>query len=145
MRVVPLMAAVIGILAATTASADLAGEVASARERWAAHGPNDYRFTISQGCYCRRVGRGPVTVTVVDGEVSLRRTSFLDPPVVRTPLHITMPQLFEWIEEELRQHPTANFNLEFDSFDGHPTRFKYVEPSVTDSWMTIVVDEFKRL
>jgi len=145
MRIASMLGAVFGILAVATASADFAGDLASARERWTEHGSNHYRFIISESCYCGQATRGPVTVTVVDAEVSVRRTSHLDPPVVRSPLHITIPRLFEWIEQELRQHPTANFTLEFDSFDGHPTRFKYVEPSVNDVWMTIVVEEFERL
>ena len=145
MRFASLLAAVFGILAAAAGSADFAGELASARERWAQHGSDHYRFTISDSCYCGPAVRGPVTVTVVDGEVSLRRASYLDPPVVRSPLHITIPRLFDWINEALKRYPTANFRLDFDPVDGHPMRFEHDDPAVHDDQEVIVVEDFEHL
>jgi hypothetical protein len=145
MRIAPLLAAVFGILAVATALADLAGELTSARQRWADRGSDHYRFTISNGCYCGPAARGPVTVTVVDGEVSVRRASYLDPPVVKSPLHITIPRLFDWIDDALRRYPVKNFHLEFDPIDGHPTRFEYDDPAVHDDQTAIVIEDFEHL
>lgn len=45
-------------------------ELAAARQRWAARGLDDYRFTYTRGCFCPPQYRGPFAVTVRDGAVA---------------------------------------------------------------------------
>lgn len=44
--------------------------LAANRQRWAAEGPTDYRFTYTRNCFCPPQYRGPFVVTVRDGEVT---------------------------------------------------------------------------
>jgi hypothetical protein len=142
MRIALVLAGVFGALATISVSADPAAELASARERWAERGSEHYSFTISDACYCPPASRGPRSVTVVDGEVAPSHP--LEPFKVSR-LQITIPLLFDRIEEALRRFPTATFHLEFDPIDGHPTRFTYDDPAIDDEQESIVVEDFNHL
>jgi hypothetical protein len=142
MRSALLVAGVLGAFGAAPVFADLTEELASAQERWAELGSEHYSFWISNGCFCAPADRGPINVTVIDGQVG--SPGRLEPFKVSS-LRTTIPLLFDWIEEALRRFPTANFHLEFDPVDGHPTRFSYDDPSIEDDGMEVVVEDFKHL
>ncbi|NIR80601.1 MAG: hypothetical protein GWO00_20260, partial [Gemmatimonadetes bacterium] len=47
-------------------------EIARNRERWSLVGPDSYTYGLERHCFCGALARGPVRVTVVDGEVTAR-------------------------------------------------------------------------
>lgn len=142
MRFALVLAAVFAALSAPPVYADFGEELAGARERWAARGSEHYSFTISNACSCAPASRGPRSVTVIDGEVASSHP--LEPSVVSR-LRITIPQIFDRIEDALRRFPTATFQLEFDPVDRHPTRFAYDDPAIDDDQIHIVVEDFEHL
>lgn len=143
MRIATWVGGIVGVLAVAPVYADLPGELASARQRWIERGSDNYRFTISQGCYCPPASLGPITVTVVDGKVG--RRSRLDPPVAESSLSITIPLLFDRIDAALRRYPSAIFYWKFDPVDGHPMRFEYDDPGSIDEESAILVKDFEHL
>jgi hypothetical protein len=143
MRIATWVGGVFGVLTVVPGWADFAGDLASARQRWAERGSDDYTFTISQGCYCPPASLGPITVTVIDGKVG--RRGHLDPPVARSSLSITIPFLFDRIDAALRLYPSATFHWEFDPVDGHPTRFEYDDLGIQDEQSVIIVKDFEHL
>jgi uncharacterized protein DUF6174 len=142
MRIALALAGVLGALGVAPVSADLAEDLASARERWAEHGSEHYSFTISQYCYCAPADRGPIDVIVVDGQA--RPPTSMEPFKISS-LRTTIHSLFDSIELALRRFPAANFHLELDPVDGHPIRFACDDPAIDDDQTTIIVVNFKHL
>ena len=142
MRIALLLAGVFGAFGVAPVAAGLPEELANARERWAERGSEHYSFTISNGCYCAPADRGPVTVTVVRGEAA--GPSALEPFKISS-LRITIPALFDQMDQALRRLKAAYFQFEFDPLDGHPTRIAYDDPAIDDDQWVIVVADLKHL
>ncbi|MEP7001727.1 MAG: DUF6174 domain-containing protein [bacterium] len=120
-----------------------AGQLASARERWAANGTASYDFTISLSCFCAPNALRPVVVVVSNGVVHGRK--YKDTGADVTPpfstAYSTIEGLFG-IVEDARSRNAAQLDVVYDPERGYPTRISidYVAKAIDDEVAYTVTD-----
>lgn len=94
-----------------------------ARGRWAESGPVNYEMTVERVCFCAPDWRGPVRVTVRDGQVVGRTYLDGNRPVAtdRADLFPGVEGIFDFIGEALDENP-ARVEAEYDLRNGRPIR-----------------------
>jgi hypothetical protein len=63
----------------------------------------------------------------------------------RTPMRVTVPGLFEFIEKKLRRGNAAFFKVKYDDKAGYPLRFEYDDPALKGEEIRIELKNIKRL
>jgi hypothetical protein len=133
---------------------ELLGDLKNARDKWAHNGSQHYQFTISDGCFCLHPAYvGPLQVTVRQNKIL--HLVYVGRPyggyayghvvLIKTHLRTTVPELFDEIEKQVAHLPAANFSIQYDSTDGHPTRYEYDDPKIYDGQTSIELSAFKHL
>ena len=97
-------------------------EAKAARERWSAHGPSSYSYTVSRSCECLSEMSGPVVVVVSNGVIESRK-------YVRNGATVELPyaHLFPNVEglfakiDTVRARGAASLYVSYDPAYGFPT------------------------
>jgi hypothetical protein len=138
------MAAILASVAAVMAGCGLGtGRVdglAEARDRWSQADVSNYRFELTNLCFCTEEAVGPFVVTVRDGEV-VEATREDGPLTDRAPQYLfTVEQMFAQIDEWRGfDEVTATFDAEL----GFPTEIQADEDGATeDDQFVVTVDDF---
>ena len=109
-------------------SSDGEEELAANRQRWAAQGPDDYRFTYTRTCFCMPQDRGPFEVTVRGGEVAAATYRGEGEPSDRAlSEYQTVEDLFALLAEAY-DRDAARVDVTYDPATGQPTSF-YIDYS----------------
>jgi hypothetical protein len=110
------------VLAACHDSTGPISNQATARLRWAEHGPASYRLTVTRSCFCPSEVLGPVDIVVANGDVQSRTYVQTGEPV--QPMFVddfpTVEGLFEYIES-VRESGTP-VEARYDATFGYPVR-----------------------
>lgn len=106
----------------------------AAERQWAATGVNDYRFTLTNNCFCVPPFSGPIEIVVVDGtavSMTLGPDSWdpswagsTVPPEQAEWIAATADELFETIRTAIGQ---KDFRAVYDAATGFPVEF-YSDP-----------------
>lgn len=142
--------------AEAAAQSALMEELAQAESKWESQRLEDYSFTVSNSCSCPNpLHRGPLRIVVEQGR--LRQAVYLGEGAdgyssgqavrKRSPLRVTMPDLFRFIEQKLRRAGDngADFKTKYDAKTGHLLRFEYADSESKDGKARLEVKDFKRL
>lgn len=144
-----------GLLAIdATAQSSLMEELDQARSLWESRRLGDYAFIISNVCSCPDpIDAGPLLVVVEQGR--LRRALYLGESGAgyspgqsvrkRTPLRVTIPGLFQFMEKRLRRGNSVHFKIKYDTTYGYPTLFEYDDPALKGEEIRLQLKDFKRL
>jgi hypothetical protein len=127
-------------------SADGAGDLAAARQRWAAHGLEDYRFTYLRGCFCPPQYRGPFDVTVRAGEVvDVTYEGEGEPADRALAEYQTVDGLFDLIAEAY-DRDAATVSVTYDAATGRPAEV-YIDydEQVVDEEVSFTVEAVRPL
>jgi hypothetical protein len=96
--------------------------LASARARWAAHGPASYDMVVSRSCECVPGTSGPVAISVRNGVVISRNYPNDAPvPPEYAAAFPTVPDLFDIIDAAVRAG-TKPIDVTYDPIYGYPVR-----------------------
>lgn len=119
-------------------------ELASARQRWARHGPAAYGITVTRDCECLPEASDPVRISVRAGAVEARTYVGTGRPVP-TALRDVFPsveELFERIAGATRRR-AARVIVRYDPVLGYPTRvFIDENATIVDDEITYVLTDF---
>ncbi|HEY3487212.1 MAG TPA: DUF6174 domain-containing protein [Gammaproteobacteria bacterium] len=136
------------------AAPDLLAELGQAKAKWESYGTENYAFAISNKCFCTNPMEVGPLVIVVRGD-KIQRTVYAGSPRDgysygqavrrRTPLRITVPKLFQYIEKQLRIHNHSYFKIKYDATDGHPLRIEFDDPALKNEESLILVEKLQRL
>ena len=92
-------------------------DLASARARWAAEGPDAYTMTQVRSCFCPEEYRGPYRVSVRGGTVTRVERNGQTLPADRA---LTVEALFALIENA-NARPAERIDATYDARLGYPT------------------------
>ena len=112
-------------------------ELAQARARWNAAGLNNYSFEQRQLCFCPPGVAEWARVTVSDGRVvsAVRPEDGLP---IESGSRLTVPQLFDIVEQASDDDYLSDIQVEFDAQYGYPTSISLVaKPDIADGGRSI--------
>ena len=92
-------------------------DLASARARWAAVGPDAYTMTLSRSCFCPEEYRGPYRVSVRGGTVTRVEMNGQTLPADRA---LSVEALFALLEDATAR-PAERIDVTYDARLGYPT------------------------
>ncbi len=129
-------------------------ELAAAKSKWESSGFENYAFVISNECLCPNpTHSGPILIHVRDGK--LRHAVYLGQPREgytqgqpvrrRTPLRVTIDDLFERIEKQLKIGNAPYLKIKYDDKSGYPVQFEYADPARSAERFKILLKDFKPL
>lgn len=120
LRTTAVAAAILGCASAGP-SPDLRGEVEANRARWLSVRPSAYVYELLRSCFCPVEYRGPVTVSVVQGQAVDARYSDSGEPLVEDAVDLfpSVDGLFELLLEALDQDADS-IQVDWDQDTGIP-------------------------
>jgi hypothetical protein len=126
---------------------DVGGQPETPRAVWAAQEIDSYRFDLTIGCFCIREMTRPVTIEVVDGQVS--SITYIDDGTAADPLFFegfaTIDQLFERLAEKEAQNPVL-FDVTYDQELGIPLDAEIdVSEQMADEELWLTVRNFEAI
>ncbi len=115
------------------------------RRLWNQKNVYNYRYTISNSCFCIPDARGPVVIEVRNGQTvsvtSVATGQPVDPQFFQT--YNTIPKLFDVIEDAIKRR-AYSLNVRYNARFGYPTQIDIdYNSQIADEEIFLTIENFQ--
>jgi hypothetical protein len=143
---VPAMSKTTVKIAQTSGSSDLQ-QLRTNRRRWNQQNIGNYRYTLTNSCFCIPEARGPVVITVQNG-ITTSITTTTGEPVSNPEFFArfnTIPKLFNVIADAIARR-ADNIEVTYNSQFGYPTDIAIdYDFQIADEELFLTISDFQVL